>query len=70
MVLKRQEEMRSNMLEGGLFGEEIGHLSLADQPRRGARVKIEKFPWKEAEETRGHMPITFSVKPPLEGEGS
>lgn len=55
--------------QGVLFGKEIGHLFLRDQPRRGARVKIDTLTWKEVEETQGHMPVIFSVKSPLEGEG-
>lgn len=48
--------------------EEIGHLFLRHQPRRGAGVKIEMLMSKGIEETRGHTPVTLSVKSPLEGE--
>lgn len=54
---------------GGLFGEQIGHLFLRDQLRRGASMKIEMLIWKEVEEIQGHMALTFSVKSPLDGEG-
>lgn len=32
-------------------------------------MKIDMLMWKEVEETQGPVPVTFSVKSPLQGEG-
>lgn len=32
-------------------------------------MKMDMLTWKRIEETRGQVPVTFSVQSPLEGEG-